>query len=190
MRITGGLAKGKRLIPPRSTSLRPTTAGVREAIFNILASVEGLTFLDLYAGSGGVGLEALSRGARKVVFVEKNAKMAAFIRDMTRSMEWGDRVEVLCVEVKKAINILSNKKETYDVIFADPPYNKGLVNWILRTVLTERLLKDQGVFIIQHSTREPISCGELHSKMLEVRERQYGETALSLIRLRKGEEGP
>lgn len=154
----------------------------------MLVSVEGLTLLDLYAGSGGVGLEALSRGAGKVVFVEKNAKMAAFIRAVAKSMKWDDRVEVLCVDVKKGINILCNRMDVYDVIFADPPYEKGLVNWTLRSVLEGGLLKEQGIFILQHSTREPIDEGEIQSKMLKVRERQYGETILSLVRLMKGEE--
>ena len=163
MRIIAGKAKGRTLVAPKAKILRPTTDRVKESLFNIL-SVEGKRFLDLFAGSGSVGLEAVSRGASRVILVESQKACADAVRTniercgfLNMPLEEGEGggqdVEVIDCPVERALRLLGHRGERFDVIFADPPYGRNLMDETLRLVRAQALMPDGALvddFLILH----------------------------------------
>ncbi|GAB6066341.1 16S rRNA (guanine(966)-N(2))-methyltransferase RsmD [Aquifex pyrophilus] len=139
--------------------MRPTQSIVKNAIFNILGDISGLRFLDLFAGTGQIGLEAERRGA-DVVFVEKNRKLAEEIKKKTKKGK---------VVVGDALSFLRRTKEKFHVIFADPPYAYDKYDELIRLALSR--LEEGGVFILEHDKRKSFNAPE---------ERRYGDTVLSI----------
>jgi 16S rRNA (guanine966-N2)-methyltransferase len=183
MRITGGMASGRRFTLPRGLAVRPTTDRVREALFNILSPLSGMTFLDLYAGSGAVGIEALSRGALRAVFVERNAGAVRMIRKNLEGFGFEGRCEILAMEVGRSIKLMTDRRERFDVLFADPPYGEGLVDETLRCLSDGSLVAVDGVLILQHSRREtPTEPMPAVFSMTD--RRRYGETVLSFLKFK------
>lgn len=183
MRIIAGEAKGRRLVLPKGFEVRPTSDKVKEALFNLLPSVKGKAFLDLYAGSGSVGLEALSRGAAIAVFVEKKARLADAIRKNLQTMGL-TAGEVLGMEARRGLTLLEDRGRTFDVIFADPPYERGLLKDIFKSIAKSRLASVDALIVLQHSIREDIQ--EADSFDL-VDQRRYGDTILSFLKLKEKE---
>jgi 16S rRNA (guanine966-N2)-methyltransferase len=179
MRIIGGEAKGRRLYMPIASSIRPTTERIKAAFFNIIQPLEGKSFLDLFAGTGNMGLEALSRGAAKAIFVERDRVLAEAIEKNIASCCFVGRTQILPYDFKRAMRILSERHVSPDILFADPPYEEGLASQILAYVRRERLLKAESLFAIQHSIREAIEEGE--SGFVLTDQRRYGDTILSFL---------
>ncbi len=186
MRIIGGDAKGRTIYSPKQSQIRPTSDGIKESLFNILHETSGESFVDLFAGCGSVGLEALSRGAATVVFVEKNAAMVNAIKRNLRELSLGGEYEILAMEAAKAIRKLQNRGESVDIIFADPPYERGFVREIFRSLRDGNILSEDGVLIIQHSLRENVDAQHTGDFILTDR-RRYGDTHLSFLKIRKKE---
>jgi 16S rRNA (guanine966-N2)-methyltransferase len=196
MRIIAGKAKGRTLVAPKTKILRPTTDRVKESLFNIL-SVDRKRFLDLFAGSGSVGLEAVSRGASRVILVESQKACADAIRTnigrcgfLNMPLEGpeagcGQDVEVIDCPVERALRILGHRGERFDVIFADPPYGRNLVDETLRLVRNQALMTRDGLLVVQHSAREEIPARREGYQIED--SRRYGETALSFLRLQRTE---
>jgi len=181
MRITGGESKGRKFnFPSRSTS-RPTSDFLRETLFNLLGTVSEQTFLDIFAGSGSVGLEALSREAKKVVFIEKNRSLAGVIRENTETCGYSDKTIVVTADFQSAVRDLFAKNYRFDVIFSDPPYNQGLIAETLNQLNKYMLLYKDGVIVLQHSEREKPS--DLPVGMYLTDQRKYGENILTFIRM-------
>jgi len=181
MRISGGEAKGRLIRIPAGGRVRPTTDRVRESLFNILPTVAETSFLDLFAGSGIVGMEALSRGAAHAVFVEKDLRVADALKARISGFGFTGRAEVMSVPVHKALEILRRNGKRFDIIFADPPYNEGLAVETLHFLGEGELIAPAGVLVMQHSARE--TTGELQAvSLLLTDKRQYGETVLSFFR--------
>ncbi|MBP8985230.1 MAG: 16S rRNA (guanine(966)-N(2))-methyltransferase RsmD [Syntrophobacterales bacterium] len=180
MRVIGGSAKGHRLAKPPGVVLRPTADAVKEALFNILADVTGKRFLDLFAGAGGVGIEAASRGAAKVVFVDKNRRCTETVFRNLRRCGIDEGHECLAMEVGRALRLLSQKEEQFDVVFLDPPYEEGLVEKTLQDIVRSNILSDDGCVAIQHSVREPVE--EKAGVLISERERRYGDTVLTFMK--------
>ncbi|MFA5180400.1 MAG: 16S rRNA (guanine(966)-N(2))-methyltransferase RsmD [Syntrophales bacterium] len=181
MRITGGEMRGRRISPPPTRDVRPTPDAVRESLFNLLPPVSGQAFLDLYAGSGIVGFEALSRGAKCVVFVEKQAINARKIKEQVAAFGLENRSLVLTMNVNKGIAALSGREERYDIIFADPPYER---EWIIKTInccQRNDLLATGGLLVLQRSVREKIAGMEGGQGLVNVDERRYGDTVLTFL---------
>lgn len=180
MRIISGRLRGRKLIAPKLKSLRPTSDMAREALFNILGErVVGSCFLDVCAGVGTVGLEALSRGAEKVIFIERNAACVAALRNNIARCECEQQAKVMHSDALLALRRLAKAGEKFDVIFADPPYDEQqlimkLLRWFSEGV---NLLKDNGLVIIQHSVKQllPTECGPLKL----TKRHCIGETAFS-----------
>ena len=177
-RIIGGEAGGRRLRTPTGDSTRPTSDRVREALFSaleaLLGSVHGLRFLDLYAGSGAVGLEARSRGAGVVTCVEQDRRTAALVRDNARSL--GLTVEVVASAVAR--HLAHPPRTPYDVVFADPPYPlpTAAVDADLLALREHGWLTPGAVVVVERSSRgEPLTWPEGYEAL---RERRYGETVL------------
>ena len=197
MRIIAGKAKGRTLLAPKAKILRPTTDRVKESLFNIL-SVEGKRVLDLFAGSGSVGLEAVSRGASRVILVESHRGCAEAIRtNIGRcgfanipldGIEGGSKqdIEVVEVSVDRGLKLLGHRREHFDVIFADPPYERNLIGETLRLVRAQALMAQDGVLVVQHSVREEIPARREGYQVED--SRRYGETELSFLRLQQPEE--
>ncbi|MGH9226048.1 MAG: 16S rRNA (guanine(966)-N(2))-methyltransferase RsmD [Acidimicrobiales bacterium] len=170
MRVVAGRAGGLRLQAPRHGRLRPTSERVREALFASLGSlgaVEGATVLDLFAGTGALGIEALSRGAASAVFVDSDPAAVDAIRANLASTGLADGVEVVCED---AATFLTRSTRQYDVVLADPPYD--FTGWVGIAPLL------RGALLVVEA-RGPVDLGE---GWQVVRTRRYGDTAVTLAR--------
>jgi len=183
LRICGGDARGRTLFSGKGDTTRPTPAAVREALCNILRNqLPGALVLDLYAGFGTVGLEFLSQGAAEALFVEQQHQAARVLRRNVDALDWRERCDVWQKSVTTALHELAAADETFDILFADPPYDRGLAPDVLERLSDGALLGEQAKVIIQHSKREPLpdSVGAL----TRVKERAAGETHLSFYERR------
>ena len=181
MRITGGEMRGRRISSPPTRDVRPTPDAVRESLFNLLPPVSGQTFLDLYAGSGIVGLEALSRGAKCVVFVEKQAIIARKIKEQVAALGLENRSLVMTMSVDKGVATLSGREERYDVIFADQPYERDWISKTLHYCRQDDLFAEGGLLVLQRSVREKIEGMDSNQGFVCVDERRYGDTVLTFF---------
>ncbi|OPL15650.1 MAG: hypothetical protein AVO39_07440 [delta proteobacterium MLS_D] len=178
MKISTGEARGRKLTVPRGGRIRITSDRVKEALFNILGSVEGARFLDMFAGTGNVGIEALSRGAAAAVFIEIRSSHAAVIRTNVERCGFGDHFEIIRASFDRGAALLRERKERFDVIFADPPYERGLAERAVNVLCEASLLAPGGVVVVEHSAREQFDgTGGL---VLKDR-RSYGDTVLSFF---------
>jgi 16S rRNA (guanine966-N2)-methyltransferase len=178
MRLTGGLDRGRRLFVPRGARTRPTASKVREAIFNILGPPPG-PVLDLFAGSGALGLESLSRGAPSAVFVERDGAALAALRRNLREAAVEARARILAGDVRSALRKLAGAQERFSWVFLDPPYVKDTAG-VLAELSGSDLLTSCAVVIVEHDRRHPppdrAGCLFLTDR------RQYGDTELSFYR--------
>jgi 16S rRNA (guanine(966)-N(2))-methyltransferase RsmD len=188
MRIIAGSARGRQLRSLKS-GLRPTADRVRESLFSILAPrIEGARFLDLYAGVGTVGLEALSRGAAEAVFVESHRPAARLIGENAALCGLADRAEVIYAPVERGLALLRRRSRQFDLIFIDPPYERGEVPGVLgRLAQQAEMLAEKGLLICQHSRHEeaPEQIGPF-GRMRRVR---FGETIVDMYERREVEGG-
>lgn len=186
VRILSGAARGRRLRVPGGGRTRPTASLVREALFDILAHRGWLAdrvVLDLFAGSGALGIEAGSRGAARVLFVEESRVAARVLRENVAAARLEACAEILVMPVGRALATLARRGTTVDGILADPPYERALVGRTIADVLRAGVLAPGGWLAIEHATRErPVPPPGL---AVEV-ERRYGSTGLSVFR-REGE---
>ncbi|MCX5695066.1 MAG: 16S rRNA (guanine(966)-N(2))-methyltransferase RsmD [Candidatus Omnitrophica bacterium] len=177
MRITTGKYKGRSLKMPKG--IRPTQDKVRKAIFDILGDIAGLTFLELFAGSGAVGLEALSRGAKGVVLVEANPESILTIKENLAILK-PENCILYPSDTQRIIENLHKSRKTFDIIFFDPPYYQDLAKKTLQTLEAYDILAPDGLIIAQHFKREnlPENLGVLSL----IRQYKYSDTFLSLYR--------
>ena len=175
MRIIAGEGKGKRLRSPR-TSVRPTTALVRGAIFSILYPMldQNWQALDLYAGTGALGIEALSRGARWVDFVEHNRKCCDAIKRNLEATSFAAQSRVYCLSVDKALTMLDR---VYDLVLLDPPYDDPSLVSTLDTLFGSQLVGPKSTVVVQCSTRQRLPA-DFH-KFHVIKNRHYGDTSIS-----------
>ncbi|OGP88944.1 MAG: 16S rRNA (guanine(966)-N(2))-methyltransferase RsmD [Deltaproteobacteria bacterium RBG_16_47_11] len=180
MRIISGTSKGRNLATPKSQSLRPTSDRVKESIFNILREeIEGRMVLDLFAGTGNLGIEALSRGAKKVIFVEKGRHALGLIqRNLTRfGLE--EKSEILPIDAHQAIGILKLRGKFFDLIFMDPPYEKGLIEKTLTKLNSHQIYHRDSLLVIEHHRRELLP--PIINRWNLIRQRQMGDTVISFL---------
>ncbi|MBI3358019.1 MAG: 16S rRNA (guanine(966)-N(2))-methyltransferase RsmD [Nitrospirae bacterium] len=175
MRIIAGIMKGRKLLLPRGLHLRPTTDKVKEAIFNILsAEISGASFLDLFSGSGSIGIEAISRGAKRVVFVEKDKKHALLIR---KNLSLFPSNNPIAIFEGSAQDFLKTTKELFDLAYIDPPYEDNDLPSLLLTLGSSDTIRPNGIAVIEHFYKR-----EFHpsfGKLIFLRQVRYGGTALS-----------
>lgn len=152
MRVIAGTAKRLQLKTIEGMDTRPTTDRIKETLFNMIAhALADSSFLDLFAGSGGIGIEALSRGAERAVFVEKNEKAVACIKDNLKHTKLDGAAQVLQMDVLMALSRLQNQGERFDYIFMDPPYNQDLERTVLEYLSESELLEEGGLIIVEAS---------------------------------------
>ncbi len=181
MRVIAGSAKGRRLTTLRTLALRPTPERVREALFNILGEcIEGACMLDLFAGSGAVGLEALSRGACEVLFVEAHEPACRLIDKNLRDCGLHARATVWRADVLKALPALKTRGKAFDSIFLDPPYQTSLVEDALKQLGDGILLAPDGQVVAEHFFKRGLQ--ERYRRLTRVRMTRFGDVALSFYR--------
>lgn len=151
MRVIAGTAKRLQLKTLDGLDTRPTTDRIKETLFNMLTPyISGSTFLDLFAGSGGIGIEALSRGAKEAVFVEKNAKAMACVKENLQYTKLANKAATLTTDVLTALHKLNGDKQ-FDYIFMDPPYNQELERKVLDYLADSELMTEDCVIIVEAS---------------------------------------
>lgn len=181
MRIISGEAKGRHVLYPPKCRARPTTDKIKEALFSILGSLSGDSFLDAYSGAGNVGLEALSRGAANVVFIEKDAALVRYAKTNLLLCGFADKAQILGTTMDKAVSLLHKQGTLFNMVFADPPYDEGLVSKTLVYLSDVNILAEEGVVIFQHSTREAEALAQTE-KLILFDQRKYGDTMLSFLK--------
>ncbi|MFA5073472.1 MAG: 16S rRNA (guanine(966)-N(2))-methyltransferase RsmD [Nitrospirota bacterium] len=177
MRITGGTGKGRQLNVPKGLRVRPTSDKVKQALFNILGErILKADFLDLYAGAGGIGLEALSRGADSVTFVDASHSSLQAIQQNIEQLGFGDQVHVVS---SKAESFLKKSAGTYDIVFLDPPYTDEITPLL---VLIEQgtLMKSDAVVIAEHFKKK--QTPEFVGHLMRYRQAVYGDTVLTFYK--------
>ena len=183
MRITGGQYSGRTISLPKGPGIRPTQDQVRQALFNILADrMEGARVLDLFAGSGALGLEALSRGAARVTFVDRSVFC---IRAIGKNLEAlgipADRADLLREDAIAAIPQLKRRYEPFDLVLADPPYEGDLARKTLSALCCCAIVSPTGWVVAEHAKRDPLppefegSAGKIMMQRIEL----YGDTAIT-----------
>ncbi|AGL02215.1 16S rRNA (guanine(966)-N(2))-methyltransferase RsmD [Desulfoscipio gibsoniae] len=177
MRVIAGTAKKRKLKSPGKLPVRPTADRVKESLFNIIGSrLPDSYFADLYAGTGGVGIEALSRGAAKVLFVEKDSRVMRILQDNLAITGLGGDAEVILGDVQAAIDIAMRKQLTFDIVFADPPYRQGLAVGVLNILNKYPILRLNGVIVLEIGADEDMP--DQAGKYQLWRRVKYGDTAL------------
>ncbi|MCJ8500948.1 16S rRNA (guanine(966)-N(2))-methyltransferase RsmD [Desulfatitalea alkaliphila] len=181
MRIIGGTLRGRKLATVRGSAIRPTADRVREALFNILGvrAVTASHVLDLFAGTGAMGMEALSRGARQAVFVDRSAAAIALLRRNLAICRLEACSRVIQWNIAQNLNPLRAYPRTFDLVFMDPPYGQGLIAPCLERLAACGALATGAVIVVEHSPDEAL--GAPPPGLTRIDFRRYGRTAVTLF---------
>lgn len=172
MRVTAGTLKGRRLKAPTGQNVRPTIDKVREAIFNVLAhEVPGAVVLDLFAGAGTLGIEALSRGAKSAIFVEKSSSAMRVLKENLKELQLDS--QTMHMDWSAALRHLFENRQRFDLIFADPPYQMLTPAQIADAVVESRLLTPDGILIIETGAK-----ADANLSLPVLKRRSFGQTQL------------
>ena len=192
MRVIAGQAKGTKLVSIKSSQVRPTLDQVRETLFNILGhDLSGEYFLDWFGGSGAVGIEALSRGAKKVVWVENNRQSQDLIYANLKKCRFENNDkgglsyfawELLKMGALQALPILEKKSLKFDVIYIDPPFADNLYEKCLIGLSRSQLLKKESLIVVEHHNKNLLQ--NIYGRLFRSDERQSGDTSLSFYSLK------
>jgi len=180
VRIVAGAKRGHRLVVPPVADLRPTSEKVREAIFDVLGAVRDLVVLDLFAGTGAMGLEALSRGAKSCVFVEKDTAVATVLWENITSLGYQLSSRVIVSDYRQALQRLAGVRSGFDLLFVDPPYRMLPDVEATLVPLLSSVLKDDGVAVIEGERALQVTFGDA-----PLFDRTYGDTRVTMIRMRR-----
>ena len=176
MRIIAGDYKGRRLETPKDNAVRPTTDKAKEALFSILTNdIWGSRVLDLFAGTGNLGLEALSRGASECVFADQSRDSLRMVRNNIAHCGAEERSRVVSGDYRK---VLMSQRRPFDIIFLDPPYNRGMLDGCFQLIAENGLLNEGGTIVAEHRREEELP-DQLHG-FTKVKERRYGVVMLSI----------
>lgn len=180
VRIISGKAKGKRLHSPKGRGIRPTADRVKESVFDILGDQwRGIRVLDLFSGTGSLGLEAISRGSQHVVFVEKSRSALNALKKNISLCGFDAHATVLAMSVSHALVLMGQRGKSFQIIFADPPYGRGWVEKTIGQILAHRVLCEDGMLIMEHAPQE--SLLEAHRELVTLRQKTYRETTISFL---------
>jgi 16S rRNA (guanine966-N2)-methyltransferase len=178
MRVIAGSLGGRRLKAPAGRVTRPTSDRVKEALFAMLGPLEGASVLDLFAGSGALGIEALSRGAERAVFVERDARAMRVLKDNLAALGLGcPPAEARCMDALAALRSARGREETYDLLFIDPPYAQARGTGAELSAMLPSLLSPGARIVVENDRRAPLDLGfdvELA--------RRYGDTSITIHR--------
>lgn len=182
MRIIGGLSRGTKLYTLDGLDTRPTLDRVREALFNILQNnIRDAIVLDLFAGSGAIGLESISRGAQKAVLCDKNKKAIDIIKKNVEKLRVEDKVKIAFTDYE---NFLNTSKEKFDFIYIDPPYKTNFISDSIKIINNRNLLSDKGIIVAETDEEERVKneIKELNVSINIYDIRRYGRARLIFMR--------
>ncbi|MBU1181998.1 MAG: 16S rRNA (guanine(966)-N(2))-methyltransferase RsmD [Proteobacteria bacterium] len=180
MRIISGKFKGKRLFSLKGVKIRPTADRIRENIFNILAPrIPDSVVLDLFAGTGALGIEALSRGASFAIFMDSDKDALSVIEKNIAACKLQGRIKIIRADITKNNIALNNGVPSVNLVFMDPPYNKNLIKPALINLSASRLLQKNALIIIEHALTETLPEDVLEYKISD--QRRYGKTIVSFL---------
>jgi 16S rRNA (guanine(966)-N(2))-methyltransferase RsmD len=189
MRLTGGQLRGRKVkacgmgSPSSHGALRATSSRVREAVFNIAGqSMEGLVFVDLYAGTGTMGMEAMSRGAERVFFVESDPERYSVLRETLEGCGCSARAEILNMPAVDFIRTFSDTGKIADILYLDPPYDSDELEKMLPLIAQSGVLPETGIVLAEHDRN--LSLADEAGELIKRKTYKYGDTMLSLYRVR------
>lgn len=181
MRVIAGSARGIRLAAPAGSGTRPTADRVREALFSIIQSrfdFDGARILDICAGTGALGIEALSRGAESGCFIENNRQAAHCLQKNLASARCAERATVLEIDAVKGLELLARRGSSFDMIFFDPPYASGLYSIVPEMLSDLELVKEEGLLVVECAAKNQMP--QRAGSFVKQERRVYGDTALEL----------
>lgn len=187
MRIISGSARGRKLLTPRDERIRPTADRVKESLFSILTAqlgnFSGRRVLDVFAGTGNLGIEALSRDAAAAVFIDENREAASLVKKNLELTGFAGRGKVLRQEALSALKSLEQGGSSFDLVFLDPPYRQGLSGRVLEFLASSALIDENTVVVAETAAKEELA-GRF-GRLQEFDRRVYGDTALAFFMLKK-----
>lgn len=182
MRVVSGTCKGRSLKAVPGSTTRPTTDKVKEAIFNMIGPYfEFGIGLDLFAGSGGLGIEALSRGLEKVIFVDRDPKAFQVIKENIAICDLIDKSEVYRNDAERAIKAILKREIRFDYIFLDPPYKKQQLVKLLNTFTNENLLNSNGIILCEHASE--VDLPDEMGSLKKIKHEKYGVIGITIYQL-------
>lgn len=176
MRIISGLYKGRRIDLPKSMQIRPTTDMAKESLFNVLrnyVNFEDIEALDLFSGTGSISYEIVSRGAKSVIAVEQNGQHVRFIETSIKKLEM-ENLRVIRMDV---FQFIKASKKSFDLIFADPPYDLSTIEELPEIILSKEMLAPEGILVLEHSKKNSFNA---HPSFFD--HRNYGSVNFSFFR--------
>ena len=177
MRIISGIRRGHKLAEFDGTDIRPTTDRVRESLFNLISGyVLQARVLDLFGGSGALSLEAISRGAQESVICDIDQRAIKLINHNTEQLKFADKMRILN---KSAAQFLDENKENYDIIFLDPPYNKGIIRPIIEKIIKTDALSEDGIIVLESDNTDE---HDEFSGLEILKQRRYGRTYITVYK--------
>ena len=180
VRIIAGTARGRKLETLEGMETRPTLDRVKEAVFGSLQfSIPYAEVLDLFSGSGNLGLEALSRGAKRAVLNDRNPACVGIIRKNAETLGFSDRAQIIGFDYAEAIDRLGSMGASFDLVFLDPPYREGLSEDAVRRLFARRLIKPGGIVVLEHAADLPPK--DVPGVFRVVRTKRFGKCGYSLI---------
>lgn len=180
LRIISGSLRGKKLHTLPGKKIRPTADRLRESIFNILASrIHKATVLDLFAGTGALGLEAISRGAERAVFIDNDRQALSVIARNIEACNFSNRAQIIRWDIKRNLNCLQAFNPPFDLVFIDPPYNQKTIHPALHNLFKSACLRSEACVVLEHSVDEPLE-NDLEAFEI-VDQRKYGKTLVSFL---------
>ncbi|MBI4774665.1 MAG: 16S rRNA (guanine(966)-N(2))-methyltransferase RsmD [Deltaproteobacteria bacterium] len=189
MRITGGTFRGRKITVPKGLAIRPTADLVREAIFNIIGhDLSGCFFLDLFAGTGVLSLEALSRGCEAAVVVDFSPRALESIRRNAASLDLTDRVRIIRHDLRKGLGPLAGLGMTFQLVFIDPPYDSGLLVPTLERLDASVLLQPSCLVIAEHAAKS--EAMPAFRRLTQWTQRSYGQSRITMFQYRHAEDYP
>ena len=185
MRIIAGQFKSCLVKAPKNMNIRPTSDKVKGALFNMLEPLEGCSVVDFYAGTGNLGIEALSRRASEVIFVERGIESLKLIRENLEAFginpkSVGTNVRGLASEVASAFYLLHQEGKKFDILLADPPYEAGVLKRLQNLLMQYPILKEAGIFAVEHGAKDTDLEGNFPYPM--IRQKKYGDTMLTIFK--------
>ena len=180
MRIIGGVHKRRKLHPINTRKIRPTSDRLRETIFNILgASVRNTSVLDLYAGTGALAIEALSRGAARAVMVDRAREACKIMRINIQACGLNDKVRIICWDIMRNLDCIQDHRPAFDLVFIDAPYQKGMIGVTLTHLNNSAALAKGASVIVEHSRREALFLKEADFTLVD--SRSMGKSLVSFL---------
>lgn len=183
IRIISGSLKGKKIATIPGLSTRPTSDKVREAIFSIIGhGIKGTSFLELFAGTGAIAIEAVSRGADHAVLIESSQTAVEIIRKNIEHCGIADKAKLIRWDIEQNLNCIKGMDNKFDMVFLDPPYEKNLVKTALKHLSICGSIASEACVIVQHSKDEPIDLKGIDEFYSLEKDRRYGKNIVSILR--------